>query len=118
MSVCHKSHYFCIQRIWVFLLFPDTFRIQRIWSFLLFIDTFRIQDIWSFLLFIDTTFQKVSRNSKTTKSLEIMTFQGVWSFLLFLDTFRIQGILSFLLFLDTFGKGWKVKKLYYKGYKV
>ena len=40
-----KSHYFCIQRIWVFLLFLDTFRIQRIWSFLLFIDTFRIQDI-------------------------------------------------------------------------
>ena len=31
-----------------------------------------IQGIWSFLLFIDTTFQKVSRNSKTTKSLEIM----------------------------------------------
>ena len=49
-----KSHYLCIQRIWVFLLFPDTFRIQRIWSFLLFIETFRIQDIWSFLLFIDT----------------------------------------------------------------
>ena len=95
-----------------------TFQIQRIWSFLLFIDTFRIQDIWSFLLFIDTTFQKVSRNSKTTKSLEIMTFQGVWSFLLFLDTFCIQRILSFLLFLDTFGKGWKVKKLYYKGCKV
>ena len=40
----------------------------------------------------------VSRNSKTTKSLEKMTFQGIWSFLLFLDTFRIQGILSFLLF--------------------
>ena len=91
---------------------------QGIWSFLMFIDTFRIQDILSFLLFIDTTFQKVSRNSKTTKSLEIMTFQGVWSFLLFLDTFRIQGILSFLLFLDTFGKGWKVNKLYYKGCKV
>ena len=60
----------------------------------------------------------MSRNSKTTKSLEIMTFQGVWSFLLFLDTLRIQGILSFLLFLDTFGKGWKVYKLYYKGWKV
>ena len=40
MSVCHKSHYFCIQRIWPFLLFLDTFRIQDIWSFLLFIDTF------------------------------------------------------------------------------
>ena len=48
LSVClsvSKSHYFCIQRIWVFLLFLDTFRIQIIWSFLLFIDTFRIQDI-------------------------------------------------------------------------
>ena len=57
MYVCmyvSKSHYLCIQRIWPFLLFPDTFRIQRIWSFLLFIETFRIQDIWSFLLFIDT----------------------------------------------------------------
>ena len=68
-------------------------RSQGIWSFLLFIDTFRIQDILSFLLFIDTTFQKVSRNSKTTKSLEIVTFQGVWSFLLFLNTFgkRLEG---------------------------
>ena len=54
---------------------------------------------------------KVSRNSKTTKSPEIMTLQGIWSFLLFLDTFRIQGILSFLLFLDTFGKGWKLRRL-------
>ena len=48
LSVClcvSKSHYFCIQRIRVFLLFLDTFRIQIIWSFLLFIDTFRIQDI-------------------------------------------------------------------------
>ena len=32
-----------------------------------------------------------------------MTFEGVW---------------SFLLFLDTFGKGWKVNKLYYKGWKA
>ena len=66
LSVCvsvSKSHYFCIQRIWSFLLFTDTFRIQR---------------ISSFLQFIDTTFQKVSRNSKTKKLLEIMTFQGVW----------------------------------------
>ena len=45
MSVCHKSHYFCIQKILLFLLFIDTFRIQDIWSFLLFLDTFRIQDI-------------------------------------------------------------------------
>ena len=51
---------------------------------------------------------KVSRNSKTTKSLQIMTFQGILLFLLFLDTFCIQKILSFLLFPDTFGKGWKV----------
>ena len=55
-----------------------TFRIQRFLLFLLFVDTFRIQDIWSFLLFTDTTFQKVSRNSKTTKSLEIRNFQGIW----------------------------------------
>ena len=33
MSVCHKSHYFCIQRIWPFLMFPDTFRTQRICRF-------------------------------------------------------------------------------------
>ena len=33
-------------------------------------------------------YSKVSRNSKTTKSLEIMTFQGILLFLLFLDTFR------------------------------
>ena len=104
LSVCHEK--------------APLFRIQKILLFLLFIDAFHIQRIRSFLLFLDTTFQKVSRNSKTTKSLEIMTFQGVWSFLLFLDTFHIQGILSFLLFLDTFGKGWKVNKLYYKGCKV
>ena len=36
---------------------------------------------------------KVSRNSKTTKSLEIMTFQGI-----FKDTFCIQGILLFYCF--------------------
>ena len=54
LSVCHKSHYFCIQRIWSFLMFIDAFRIQGIWLFLLFLDTFRIQDILSFLLFIDT----------------------------------------------------------------
>ena len=30
----------------------------------------------------------VSRNSKTIKSLEIITFQGIWSFLLFLDAFE------------------------------
>ena len=45
---------------------------------------------------------KVSRNSKTTKSLQIMTFQGILLFLLFLDTFCIQDIWSFLLFIDTF----------------
>ena len=43
-------------------------------------------------------YSKVSRNSKTTKSLEIMTFQGILLFLLFLDTFHIQGILSFYCF--------------------
>ena len=59
---------------------------------------------------------KVSRNSKTTKSLQIMTFQGILLFLLFLDTFCIQKILSFLLFPDTFGKGWKVRMLV--GWKV
>ena len=45
--------------------------------------------------------RKVSRNSQTTKSLEIMTFQGILLFLLFLDTFLIQGDLSFPLFPDT-----------------
>ena len=45
--------------------------------------------------------RKVSRNSQTTKSLEIMTFQGILLFLLFLDTFHIQGDLSFPLFPDT-----------------
>ena len=44
----------------------------------------------------------MSWNSKTTKSLEMMTFQGIRPFLLVQDTFRTQGILSFLLFLDTF----------------
>ena len=77
VSVCHKSHYFRIQGIWSFHLFPDTFRTQRIWSFpclltllyssdlivshvysyipysknlvvSMFLDTFRIQRIWSF----------------------------------------------------------------------
>ncbi len=33
---------------------------------------------------------KVSRNRKTTKSLEIMTFQGILLFLLFLDIFSIK----------------------------
>ena len=28
-----KSHYFCIQRIWSFLKFIDTFRIQGYWLF-------------------------------------------------------------------------------------
>ena len=41
-------------------------------------------------------YSKVSGNSETTKSLEIMTF---------------QEILLFLLFLDTFGKGWKIRRL-------
>ena len=45
--------------------------------------------------------RKVSRNSQTTKSLEIMTFQGILLFLLFLDTFHIQGDLSFPLLPDT-----------------
>ena len=58
-------------------------------------------------------YSKVSRNRKTTISLEkIIIFNiGIFSFLLFLDTFRIQGIWSFLLFPDTFGKGWKVRSL-------
>ena len=34
----------------------------------------------------------LSRNSKTTKSLEIMTSQGIRSFLLFIDTFRIKSV--------------------------
>ena len=58
----------------------------------------------------------MSRNSKTTKSFAIMTFQGILLFLLFPDTFRIQGILSFLLFLDTFGKSWKIRRL--EGWKI
>ena len=36
MSVCvsvSNSHYFCIQRIWSFLKFIDTFRIQGNWLF-------------------------------------------------------------------------------------
>ena len=36
-------------------------------------------------------YSKVSRNSQTTKSLEIMTFQGILSFLLFLDTFALTS---------------------------
>ena len=68
----------------------------------MFIDAFRIQGIWLFLLFLDT-----------------FRIQDILSFLLFIDTFRIQDILSFLLFIDTtFQKGWKVRKLYYKGCKV
>ena len=46
-------------------------------------------------------YSKVSRNSETTKSLEIMTF---------------QEILLFLLFLDTFGKGWKIRRS--EGWKI
>ena len=46
-------------------------------------------------------YSKVSRNSKTTKSLEMITFQGILLFLLFLDTLRIQVDLSFPLFPDT-----------------
>ena len=55
-------------------------------------------------------FSKVSGNSETTKSLDIITFQGILLFILFLTLFCIQGILSFLLFLDTFGKGWKIRR--------
>ena len=29
VSVCHKSHYFCIRRIWLFLLFLDTFPFEK-----------------------------------------------------------------------------------------
>ena len=43
LFVCHKSHYFRIQRIWSFHTFIATFRAQRIWSNLLFLDTCRIQ---------------------------------------------------------------------------
>ena len=107
---------FRIQGIWLFLLFLDTFRIQDILSFLLFIDTFRVQGIWSFLLFIDTTFQKVSRNSKTTKSLSPVFRHFSKDFVVSpLDTFRIQRIMSFLLFLDTL-EGWTVGRL--EGRKV
>ena len=89
-------------------------------SFLLFIDTFWIQKCLEtekqpnplkktlfsrdlVVLPVSRHFfvRKVSRNSQTTKSLEIMTFQGILLFLLFLDTFHIQGDLSFPLFPDT-----------------
>ena len=33
LFVCHKSHYFRIQRIWSFHTFIATFRTQRNWSF-------------------------------------------------------------------------------------
>ena len=46
-------------------------------------------------------YSKVSRNSETTISLEIMTF---------------QEILLFLLFQDNFGKGWKIRKS--EGWKI
>ena len=83
---------------------------QGIWSFLLFLDTLRIQYCLETLFSRDLVVlpvsrhffvRKVSRNSQTTKSLEIMTFQGILLFLLFLDTFHIQGDLSFPLFPDT-----------------
>ena len=33
LFVCHKSHYFRIQRIWSFVSFIASFRTQRNWSF-------------------------------------------------------------------------------------
>ena len=41
-----------------------------------------------------STYSKVSRNTKTTKYLEMMTFPEIWSFPLFLAPLRIQFILS------------------------
>ena len=112
-------------------MFPVTFRIQRIWSFPCF-QTHSVFKEFGRFFCLEThsysrdlvfplvsrhfPYSKMSRNSKTTKSFEIMIFQGILLFLLFPDTFRIQGILSFLLFLDTFGKGWKIRKL--EGWKV
>ena len=109
VSVCHKSHYFCIQRIWSFLMFPDTFRTQRIWSFQcflthlyskelvisMFLDTFHNQKClktvkrqnplnYSKNLVISPvsghfTYSKVSRKSKKTKSLAVFKEFGQFS---------------------------------------
>ena len=111
LVVSHVYSYIPYSKELVVSMFPDTFRIQRIWSFLMFIDTFRNQkcletvkrqnplkyskNLVKFPVSGHFPYSKVSRNSETTKSLEIMTF---------------QEILLFLLFPDTFGKGWKIRR--------
>ena len=60
----------------------------------MFLDTFVVKGIGRFHVYRYFPNSKVSGNSKTTKSLEIMTFQVIRSFLLFLDTFRIQKCLE------------------------
>ena len=104
MSVCHKSHYFCIQGILSFLMFIATFRTQRIWSFPCFLTLSVFKEFSRFhvsrhipyskylvvfsvhrhipysrdLVFSPVSrhfpYSKMSRNSKTTKSFEIVIF--------------------------------------------
>ena len=83
-------------------MFIDTFRIQKC------LETVKRQNPLKYSKNLVKSpvsghfpYSKVSRNSETTKSLEIMTF---------------QEILLFLLFLDTFGKGWKIRRS--EGWKI
>ena len=71
MSVCHENAYFP---------YSKDFVVSPVYRHFTYSRYFVISPVYRH--------QKESRNSKTTKSLEIITFQGVWSFLLFLDTFR------------------------------
>ena len=94
LSVCHKSHYFRIQRIWSFHTFIATFCTQRNWSFPCFLALSVFKGFGRFLclytlsviksvkkqysknlfkspVFVHFPSSKVSRKSKTTKSLEV-----------------------------------------------
>ena len=83
-------------------MFIDTFRIQKCLETVKRQNPFKhSKNLVNSQVSKHVPYSKVSRNSKTTKSLEIMTF---------------QEILLFLLFLDTFGKGWKIRRS--EGWKI
>ena len=76
LCVCHKSHYFCIQKIWSFHTFIATFRTQRKWSFPCFLTL--------------SVFKGFGRFPCLYTLSVIKSIQRIWSNLLFLYIFRLQ----------------------------
>ena len=88
-----KSHYFCIQRIWSFLMFIDTFRIQKC------LETVKRQNPLKYSKNLVNS--PVSRHFLYMCVTKMLTFriQKIWLFLTFIATFRTQRNWSFPCFL-------------------